>query len=173
MRILAFNCGSSSIKCRVIDDAAHARGFELRAEGIGGASPRIVVGETTRPLPGDTDVRAAIDAALAELRARWPELGEIEGVVHRVVHGGERFTDPVVIAGEVLDTLDELGRLAPLHNPPAIHAIHGARALFPHCAHVAVFDTAFHATLPDDAREYALPVDIRARYGIRRYGFHG
>src|SRR6476469_5568868 len=160
MRILAFNCGSSSIKCRVIDDASHARGFELRAEDIGGASPRIVVGETMRPLPGNTDACAAIDATLAELRARWPDLGEIEGVVHRVVHGGQRFTDPVVIAGDMLDSLDELGRLAPLHNPPAIHAIRGARALFPHGVHVAVFDTAFHATLPDDAREYALPADV-------------
>jgi acetate kinase len=173
MRILAFNCGSSSIKCRVIDDASRAHGFELRVEGIGSAEPRMAIGESTRPLPRETDAFLAIDAALAELRARWPELGELDGVVHRVVHGAGLFTDPVIIAGEVLERLEELGRLAPLHNPPALHAIHGARELFPRPPHVAVFDTAFHATLPDDAREYALPVDIRTRFGIRRYGFHG
>jgi acetate kinase len=173
MRILAFNCGSSSIKCRVIEGASRQRGFELRVEGIGSAEARMVVGETTRPLPGKPDAIAAIDAALAELRARWTELGELDGVVHRVVHGADRFTEPVIIAGEVLERLEELGRLAPLHNPPAIHAIRGARELFPRIPHVAVFDTAFHATLPDDAREYALPAAVRTRFGIRRYGFHG
>src|SRR4030095_16358185 len=131
MRLLAFNCGSSSIKCRVIDDTSHAQGFELRVEGIGGTEPRIIIGETTRALAGKPDAFAAIDAALTELRARWPELGELDGIVHRVVHGGEHFTHPVDIAGEVLERLDELGRLAPLHNPPAIHAIRGARELFP------------------------------------------
>jgi acetate kinase len=154
MRILAFNCGSSSIKCRIVDDAAASRPFELRIEGIGDAS-------------------AAVDAALAELRAQWPALGELDAVVHRVVHGGELFTAPVLVTGRVLEQLAGLDALAPLHNPPALRAIRAAMELFPRTPHVAVFDTAFHATLPPHAREYALPAEVRAHFGIRRYGFHG
>lgn len=173
MRILAFNCGSSSVKCAVIASDTGDRPFELRAEGIGREQPQIIVGTTRRELAGKLNIEAGIDAVLAELRNRWIELGKIDAVVHRVVHGGERFTAPTLIDGDVVAQLDELARLAPLHNPPAIHAIRGARELFTNLPQVAVFDTVFHATLPRRAREYALPEDIRARFGIRRYGFHG
>ena len=173
MRTLAFNCGSSSIKCAVIETDSGERSFELRLEDIGRAEPRLIIGTTTHATGSSLDIAAAIDRVLAELRGRWAELGRIDAVVHRVVHGGESFTAPVILEPEIVERLGELEHLAPLHNPPAIRAIRGARTLFAHVPHVAVFDTAFHVTLPARAREYALPEDIRARFGIRRYGFHG
>jgi acetate kinase len=96
-----------------------------------------------------------------------------EAVAHRVVHGGERFRDPVVIDGEVERELAALADLAPLHNHPALTAIESARRALPDVPHVAVFDTAFHATLPREASTYALPRRFREELGIRRYGFHG
>ena len=98
---------------------------------------------------------------------------EIEAVAHRVVHGGERFREPVVIDDEVERGLVELAELAPLHNRPALAAIDEARKLLPDVPHVAVFDTAFHATLPQEAAVYPLPSRWRHDWGIRRYGFHG
>jgi acetate kinase len=156
VRILAFNCGSSSIKCAVLEGDPLARTFDLKLE-----------------LAAKLDMAASIDAALTELRDHWTRLGKLDAVVHRVVHGGSRFTAPTLIDAQVLDQLGELERLAPLHNPPAIRAIRGARGLFANVPHIAVFDTAFHATLPARAREYALPENVRTRFGIRRYGFHG
>jgi acetate kinase len=159
MRILAINCGSSSIKCAVFSGESLARTFELNIENVG-----------TPEMP---DIRAALDALLAQLRARWTELGELDAVVHRIVHGGERFTTTTLIDDSTLTALGALDRLAPLHNPPALAAVRRLRELFARVPHVAVFDTAFHTTLPPRAREYALPEDIRSRFGIRRFGFHG
>lgn len=173
MRILAFNCGSSSIKCAVIEGDPGTRRFELRVEHIGRDAPSLITGETHRQLPSKLDFAAAIDTVSAELRSRSAQLGALDAVVHRVVHGGEHFVTPTLIDAGVLAQLGELERLAPLHNPPAIHAIRAARQVFANIPHVAVFDTAFHATLPAHAREYALPEQIRTRFGIRRYGFHG
>jgi acetate kinase len=106
-----------------------------------------------------------------------PSLAEVpDGVVavaHRVVHGGARFVEPVVIDDAVRRELEELSELAPLHNVPAIAAIDEARRALPSIPHVAVFDTAFHATIPDEARTYALPRRWREEWGIRRFGFHG
>jgi acetate kinase len=106
-----------------------------------------------------------------------PSLAEVpDGVVavaHRVVHGGARFVEPVVIDDAVRRELEELSELAPLHNVPAIAAIDEARRALPWVPHVAVFDTAFHATIPDEARTYALPRQWREEWGIRRFGFHG
>ena len=173
MRILAFNCGSSSIKCAVIDSDSGTRSFELRVEDIGRDEPWLITGQTRRKLSPKTNFAAAIEVASAEFRAHWAETGKIDAVVHRVVHGGERFTAPTLIDDDMLAQLAALERLAPLHNPPAIQMIRGARELLANVPHVAIFDTAFHATLPARAREYALPEDIRTRFGIRRYGFHG
>jgi acetate kinase len=106
-----------------------------------------------------------------------PSLAQVpEGVVavaHRVVHGGARFLGPVVIDDQVRRELEELSELAPLHNVPALAAIDEARRVLPAVAHVAVFDTAFHATIPDEARTYALPRRWREEWGVRRFGFHG
>jgi acetate kinase len=99
--------------------------------------------------------------------------GRADAVGHRVVHGGEHFRDPVVIDVRVERELAELAELAPLHNGPALEAIRAARAVLPDVPHVAVFDTAFHATMPPEATTYALPARFRDEWGIRRYGFHG
>jgi len=159
MRILAVNCGSSSIKCAVISGEKPAHSFDLRIEKIGG--------------PEIPDIGAALDALFAQLRARWSELGELGAVAHRIVHGGERFTRATLLDDATLVALGALDHLAPLHNPPALEAVRRARELFVRVPHVAVFDTAFHTTLPRRARAYALPDEIRSKYGIRRYGFHG
>jgi acetate kinase len=173
VRVLAFNCGSSSIKCAVVDTVSGARVFQLRVENVGRDDSQLVIGETVRALPGGLDIASAIDAVLTELRNRWTALGKIDAVAHRVVHGGEYFTAPTLVDADVLGRLSELERLAPLHNPPAIQTIRGARELFASIPHVAAFDTSFHTTLPARAREYALPAEIRSRFGIRRFGFHG
>src|SRR5690242_11967026 len=154
MRILAINCGSSSIKCAVIAGERPSHAFDLRIENIG--SPEV------------PDIAAAIDALFTQLRARWVEFGELDGVVHRIVHGGSEFTAATIIDDAALAALARLEHLAPLHNPPALQAVRRARELFARLPHVAVFDTAFHATLPPRAREYALPEDVRSRFGIRR-----
>lgn len=172
MRVLAFNCGSSSIKCAVIDAQTGARSFELRIENIGGAKSRRIVGSESTELP-PLDIASACAEVLATLRARWTEVGQIDAVVHRVVHGGERYLSPALVDDAALEELSALEALAPLHNPPAMRAIRAARELFSGIPHVMVFDTAFHATLPARAREYALPAETRAKFGVRRFGFHG
>jgi acetate kinase len=98
---------------------------------------------------------------------------DVEAVVHRVVHGGARFRAPVVIDADVEGALRQLVELAPLHNAPALDALADARRMFPDVPHVAVFDTAFHATIPEVAATYALPLRFREDRGIRRFGFHG
>jgi acetate kinase len=173
VRILALNCGSSSIKCALIDAETRTRLFELRVANIGRDKPQLAIGATTADLAPGMNLAKAVDAVLGELRQRWVDLGKIDAVVHRVVHGGEHFSAPALIDAQVLGQFEELSRLAPLHNPASILAIRRARELFARVPHVAVFDTAFHALLPAHAREYALPEDLRVRHGIRRFGFHG
>lgn len=151
MRVLALNCGSSSVKSALIDTASSRRVHEMHVEH------------------DEADLTAALDQVIAAYRGQ----GQIEAVAHRMVHGGEKFLDPTRLDEAVLGEIEQLNSLAPLHNPPALVAVRHARAVLPDIPHVAVFDTAFHATLPDHAREYALPADVRQRYGIRRFGFHG
>jgi acetate kinase len=101
------------------------------------------------------------------------ETGEVEAVAHRVVHGGSRFTEPVLIDAGVRRALEEVAELAPLHNRPALEAIDDALRVMPDAPHVAVFDTAFHRTIPAEASTYAVPARWRDEWGIRRFGFHG
>ncbi len=112
---------------------------------------------------GETTTIGSLDAAPAKLDA----------VAHRVVHGGRRFRDPVVVDDGVERELTRLTELAPLHMTPAMTALRQARAELPRVPHVAVFDSAFHATIPDEAATYALPRHVREEWGVRRYGFHG
>ena len=155
MNVLVLNCGSSSLKYRVVD-------LEQRSALASGLVERI--GE-----PGGVpDHRAAMSAALDDI-----ELAGIVLVAHRVVHGGTRFTDPVLIDDEVLAEVRALAVLAPLHNPVNAVGIEAARRALPELPHVAVFDTAFHQTLPPHAYTYAVPLDWATRHGVRRYGFHG
>ena len=98
---------------------------------------------------------------------------EIAAVGHRVVHGGERFVESTLVNDEILDQIDKLSELAPLHNPPNLEGIRACMRLMPGVPQVAVFDTAFHASIPDHAYTYALPYEYYTNYGVRRYGFHG
>jgi len=168
MRVLALNCGSSSLKSAVIDTATDRHLLDVRVENIGAAaSLKVDDAEVATAAP---DSAAALRALLAQIDRR--QLSP-QAVVHRVVHGGERFTAPVLIDAAIEAAIAGLNPLAPLHNPSALAAIRQARKELPGLPHIAVFDTAFHATLPPRAREYALPVDVARKFGIRRFGFHG
>lgn len=181
MLILALNCGSSSVKSALIDTETHRRVQEMHVENVGSDHARLHAGEEVRELAAGTDLQAAVDELLAAYRTCLLGSGDraqdvsdsIAAVAHRVVHGGEKFLEPTRLDDSVLGEIEQLNHLAPLHNPPALAAIRHARVVLPDIPHFAVFDTAFHATLPDHAREYALPADVRRRYGIRRFGFHG
>jgi acetate kinase len=111
--------------------------------------------------------------SVVEVRSLEDAPEDVVGVGHRVVHGGARFREPTVLDDEMLAALDEVTALAPLHNTPALEGIRAARRRLPHVPHVAVFDTAFHATIPPESYTYALPRTWRDDWGIRRYGFHG
>jgi acetate kinase len=156
MLVFALNCGSSSLKCAIIDSDRRSHLLDVRMEKLDEAS-----------------LAPAVEQALQRLREEGSERGPPDAIVHRIVHGGERFLHATRLDDAVLSEIDQLGRLAPLHNPPALAAVRQARTAYPQVPHVAVFDTAFHATLPPPAREYALPRELRDRLGIRRYGFHG
>jgi len=190
MNVLVLNCGSSSVKFQLIstdleriDQDSDKRLAHGLIERIGGAAIITFTSEGAAPkrfAEPIRDTRAAVEMIL-----RWavsPEsgvtevnsVGDIHAVGHRVVHGGENFTSSVLITDEVLRGIEECIELAPLHNPANIQGIVGARtALGTAVPQVAVFDTAFHQTLPEHAFLYALPYQIYRRHRIRRYGFHG
>jgi acetate kinase len=179
-KILVINCGSSSLKYSfydTADESRHARGLVERI-GIDGTrhvhhGPK---GEAKRDLPKGT-FAAAFKAMIAELTAKDSGVisgaGEVSVVAHRVVHGGEKFTEGTLITDEVLAQIEALNPLAPLHNPVNVAGIREMRTLFPSVPHVAVFDTSFHHTLPAYAYLYGLPYELYEKKGIRRYGFHG
>jgi acetate kinase len=172
MLILVVNCGSSSVKADVLDPSSGDRLGQARAQRLGTASASLEVNGEAVGLTG-VDHAAVLKAAIAGLTAGLPEGAQLAGVGHRVVHGGEAFRVPTRLDDEAIATIDSLSSLAPLHNPPALEGIHSAMASLPELSHVAVFDTAFHATLPRRAQAYALPASLVERHGIRRYGFHG
>jgi acetate kinase len=174
-RVLIVNCGSSSIKYRVVDADSGEAVVSGLAERIGqAAGGRLHHGEAVvdAPLP---DHAAALAAVLDAFKRFGPDLSEarIVAVAHRVVHGGERFAAPVVVDDDVLATIRDLAVLAPLHNPVNAIGIEVARKAFSDVPHVAVFDTAFHQTIPAAASTYAVPRAWVREYGVRRYGFHG
>ena len=171
MDALVVNCGSSSIKADVLDAETGRRHAWARAERIGEAAPRLRLnGGEAEPLDA-ADHASALELLLPRLLEAAGR--EVAAVGHRVVHGGERFTDPVLVDAAVEAEIEALSNLAPLHNPINLAGIRAARRALPQLPHVAVFDTAFHATLPPRARTYALPAKLSERLGIRRYGFHG
>lgn len=149
MRVLVLNTGSSSVKYQLVDTATERR-------LAGGVVEEVDDHATALERVGTDLADAAVDA-----------------VGHRVVHGGERFSTPTLIDDAVVDAVRELEPLAPLHNPPNLLGIEQARRRWPDVPHVAVFDTAFHRTLPPAAYRYAVPEDWYAELGVRRYGFHG
>lgn len=154
--VFVLNTGSSSVKFRVVDPRSGA----VSADGL--------VDRIGEPGSGTPDHRAAIDGILAGL-----DRSAIGAVGHRIVHGGTRFVRATLIDDAVEAGIEQLVPLAPLHNPAGLLGIRAARAALPGLPQVAVFDTAFHAQLPDAARSYAIETGIAEQYGIRRYGFHG
>lgn len=155
MRILVLNCGSSSVKFAVIDTQTGAASVS-GLEEIGSSG--------------------SYSAAFVKIQDKLKETGEDQGIAaigHRVVHGGEKFSKSVLIDDEVLKVIEECSMLAPLHNPPNLQGIAAAKKKFPELAQVAVFDTAFHRTIPNYAYLYAIPHWLYEEHKIRRYGFHG
>ena len=179
-KILVINCGSSSLKYSFFDSENESNTVRGQVERIGIAGTRLIhkgkTGEVVRELPGG-GFEDALKAMLKELSGKdkgvIKDPSDITVVGHRVVHGGERFSEAVVIDDEVLKHIEALSHLAPLHNPVNVIGIREARRIFSSVPHVAVFDTAFHSTLPSYAYLYGLPYEYYEKRGIRRYGFHG
>jgi acetate kinase len=179
-RILVLNCGSSSLKYSIFDTENPDEAVHGHIECIGTYGTRLVQkgpkGVLAHELPqgGYAEAFSAMLSALLDPHARViKDASAISAVGHRVVHGGKKFTGAVLIDDVVLAEIELLSPLAPLHNPVNATGIREARRVFPAVPHVAVFDTAFHATLPSHAYLYGLPIEYYEEKGIRRYGFHG
>ena len=181
MVVLVLNAGSSSLKVDLIDAEARETLASGQVERIGAvsslASFRLGDAKPDRVSLSAPDHGTALEVLLRKMReADGPEgdvLPEIEAVGHRVVHGGERFAESALVDDEVLDAIRDAFDLAPLHNPANLQGIRAAQKAFPDVPQVAVFDTAFHQTIPPQAYLYALPNRLYRRHKIRRYGFHG
>ena len=174
--VLLLNCGSSSIKYQVIDadtEVVVANGIIQRIGEESGSLDHRLDGEMVHVDRGFPNHARALNYLVRVFNAHGPDLESIQAVGHRTVHGGDAFRSTVVIDDAVLEKLRELSPLAPLHNPPGIAGIEAAREALPDVPHVAIFDTAFFSTLPPEAYTYAIPADIAAEHGIRKYGFHG
>jgi acetate kinase len=176
-RVLVLNTGSSSIKYQLFDMGAEAVLAAGLLERIGEATSRLThqagAGGPVVTEARVADHREGLTRIFEVLGASGDGAGELAGIGHRVVHGGERFSAPALIDDEVVEAIREQVPLAPLHNPANLLGIQTARALFPATPQVAVFDTAFHRTMPPRAWRYALPRDLADRLHVRRYGFHG
>ena len=179
-RVLVINCGSSSLKYSLFDTANAFRFARGQVERIGLDGTRLVHhgpnGEMKKDLPKGTfadGFKAMVAALTAKDTGIISGAGDISVVAHRVVHGGEKFTEGTLITDDVLAEIEALSPLAPLHNPVNLAGIREMRKLFAAVPHVAVFDTAFHHTLPAYAYLYGLPYELYEKKGVRRYGFHG
>ncbi|NLM18779.1 MAG: acetate kinase [Clostridiaceae bacterium] len=183
MKILVVNAGSSSLKYQLFDlesaqRAVLASGLCERI-GIDGSNLQHETGDGRKynvevKMPDHTvAVKLVIDALLSDDHGVLSSLAEVDAVGHRVVHGGEKFANSVIINEEVKQTIKDCYPLAPLHNPANIMGIEACEKAMPNIIQVAVFDTAFHQTLPDKAFMYALPYELYEKHAIRRYGFHG
>ena len=181
MNVLVINCGSSSLKYQFInmnDESVLAKGLVERI-GIEGSvlthqkagQDKVVIQEPmeNHKVAINLVLKALVDASYGAVKS----LDEVDAVGHRVVHGGEKFADSVLISDEVIEAMKECIELAPLHNPPNIIGIEACKELLPTVPMVAVFDTAFHQTMPAESFIYPLPYELYEELGIRRYGFHG
>jgi acetate kinase len=186
MRILAANCGSSTLKFKLVEveneGSSPNRGSVVAVGGverIGSGQPAVDFssenGEYLQQSTNIEDHDEAIRCVFDWLRSTHLVAPDgPEAVGHRIVHGGDLFSEPALIEDETMDAIESLVELAPLHNGPSLAAIRAAReVLNSSVPMVAVFDTAFHRTLPEHAAQYAIPHDLADKYGIRRYGFHG
>ncbi len=181
MKILVLNCGSSSIKYQFFslpNNTLIAKGI-VEKIGMKGSFLKHEKEDGQKVLfEGEIlDHKIGIEYILGVLSSAKhgciKNLEEISAVGHRVVHGGELFTESKLVNEDVIDALEKYTELAPLHNPPNLKGIYGLRSLIPSIPQVAVFDTAFHTTMPKHAYMYAIPYQLYQKYGIRRYGFHG
>ena len=180
MKILVINCGSSSLKYQLIDmknENVLAKGLVERIGMDGAILCQKVNGEKYKieePMKDHQDaIKLVLGALVDKTHGVISNMSEISAVGHRVVHAGEKYSSSVLIDSDVMKALEDCVKLAPLHNPPNIIGINACTALMPSTPMVAVFDTAFHQTLPDYAYIYALPYDLYEKDGIRKYGFHG
>lgn len=182
MKVLVINCGSSSLKYQLIDSETEKALASGLCERIG-IDGRLVHKPLAKGLDKvtmeaemkthETAIKMVLDALTNKEYGVIDHLDEIKAVGHRVVHGGEKFASSVVITDEVLGAIEECNELAPLHNPANLIGIHACQAALPGVPMVAVFDTAFHQTMPPKAYMYGLPLSYYEKYKIRRYGFHG
>lgn len=181
MNILVINCGSSSLKYQLIDmknESLLAKGLVERIGIEGSILTHKPEGKDKaiiqQPMKDHTDaIKLVLGALVDEKHGVIKDMSQIGAVGHRVVHGAEKYAASVLIDDKVMKALEECTQLAPLHNPPNLIGINACRALMPNTPMVAVFDTAFHQTMPDYAYMYALPYELYKEKGIRRYGFHG
>ena len=181
MKVLVLNCGSSSLKYQLFnmaDETVLAKGL---VERIG------IDGSVLKHQPGDSEkveiavaipnhsvaIKMVLEALTDTKHGVITSMKEIAAVGHRVVHGGEKFADSVLITPKVMKALEDCIEMAPLHNPPNIMGINACEELMPGVPQVGVFDTAFHQTMPPHAFLYGLPYEAYEKYGLRRYGFHG
>lgn len=181
MKILVINCGSSSLKYQLINmenEESLAQGLVERIGIEGSILTQKVPGRDKyiiqQPMKDHKDaIKLVLDALIDETRGVIKSMDEISAVGHRVVHGGEKYATSVVINEDVMGSLEECVKLAPLHNPANIIGINACKSLMPNTPMVGVFDTAFHQTMPKEAYMYALPYELYTKHGIRKYGFHG
>ena len=174
--ILVLNAGSSSLKFSLLDEKTHAAVISGAAERLGADDAFITIkfnGEKKQmPLAGNKDHTAAIAKLMDELDQRGLK-SSIEAVGHRVLHGGAKLTKSMLIDQSVIDEIERCSDLGPLHNPANLKGIYAVQEVMPHIPQVAVFDTAFHQTMPAKAYRYAVPEEWYSKYHVRRYGFHG
>ena len=180
MNVLVINCGSSSLKYQLINSDTE----DVLAKGLCeriGIDGRLVyqkagcdkeITEAAMPTHKEA-IQMVLDALVNEKTGAVKSLSEVNAVGHRIVHGGEKFASSVIITDEVLDAVAECNDLAPLHNPANLIGINACKELMPGVPMVAVFDTAFHQTMPQKAYLYGLPYEYYEKYKVRRYGFHG
>ncbi len=181
MNVLVINCGSSSLKFQLIDVETERLIAKGICDRIGIDGSQLAYAPTGKDkIKKNIDMpdhKVAISIVLSVLSDKETgvvkDLNEIGAIGHRVVHGGEKFAEPIVINDEVLRTIEECSDLAPLHNPANLIGIYACKELMPNTPMTAIFDTAFHQTMPESAYLYGIPYEYYKKYKIRKYGFHG
>ncbi|MFD1739334.1 acetate kinase [Bacillus salitolerans] len=177
-KIMAINAGSSSLKFQLFDMPSESVVTKGLVERIGLSESIFTIsvkGEKHKEITDIPNHAVAVELLLTKLTGLKiiASLDEIDGIGHRVVHGGEAFSDSVKITDQILAEIEELSELAPLHNPANVTGIKAFQKVLPHVSAVAVFDTAFHQTMPEKSFLYSLPYEYYEKFGIRKYGFHG
>ena len=165
MKVLVLNCGSSSIKYKLFD-------MDHKAVIAQGGIEKIGLKDSFLKLTLPNGEKKILEKDIPEYGV-VKSMDEIDAVGHRMVHGGEKFSQSVLLTPEVLAAFEACNDLAPLHNPANLKGVHAISAILPNVPQVGVFDTAFHQTMPDYAYMYAVPYELYQKYGVRRYGFHG